>query len=280
MIFGDLILHPKTRAILTNYLKQPSHALLLVGDSGMGLGTIARALAKEIAGASVAVVKPHIHDKQKTPNINVDDIRELGQFTRDRRSDALCIVVDEAEKMTNSAPETFLKALEEPVQGVFYILTTHSASKLPATIKSRTQTVEILPPPSDLCEKLFQNAPLKLTAAKRTQITFLADRKPAEIVRLLSDEEYFRTASFAMTTAKDFVQGEPAKRLEIVANTTSREAAIVLAKNVAKLLSLTTIRTKDPKSAADNLNTVSEVIDNLTQNGNARAQLMYLALNI
>jgi hypothetical protein len=108
----------------------------------------------------------------------------------------------------------------------------------------------------------------------------LADRKPAEIVRLLSDEEYFRAASLSMKTAKDFVQGEPAQRLEIIAGVTTREAAVNLAKNVAKLLSLTAVRAKNVKLAADNLNVISEVIDNLVQNGNTRAQLTYLALNI
>jgi len=280
MSFDDLILHPIIRQLLANYLKQPTHALLLVGEKGVGLNTIARVLAKEIAGANVAIVEPRLHDKQKTPNINIDDIRELAKFTRDRQSNALCIIVDEAEKMTRNAPEAFLKALEEPVQRVFYILTTHSTAKLPSTIKSRAQVIDVLPPPASLCGKLFENASLKLTSAKRTQIEFLADRKPAEIARLLSNEEYFRTVSSAMGTAKDFVQGTPAKRLEIIANTTARESAIELTKNVAKMLILMIERAKNAKMATNSLNIVSEVIENLVQNGNVRIQLTYLALNI
>lgn len=280
MTFSDLILHPKTRQALESYLKQPTHALLLTGSNGVGLGTIAKILAKEIAQSNVAVIEPHIHDKQKTLSINIEDIRELRTFTRSRHSDALCIVIDEAEKMTTNAPEAFLKALEEPVSRIFYILTTHAPAKLPLTIKSRAQTIEILPPLTTAYEKLLQAAPTKLTAAKRTQIAFLAERKPAEIVRLLTNEEYFRKQSSMMTAAKDFVQGNPAKRLEIIAGITTRDAAISLSKNVAKLLLLTTSRAPNDRVAANNLSVVSDVTENLIQNGNVRAQLTYLALNI
>ncbi|MDR1969981.1 MAG: AAA family ATPase [Candidatus Nomurabacteria bacterium] len=263
--------------MLTNYRQQPTHALLLTGDKGVGLGTIARTLAKEIAGANVITIAPRLHDKQKTANINVDGIRELRQLTRNRRDDPLCIVIDEAERMTDKAPEAFLKALEEPTARVFYILTTHSPAKLPKTITSRTQIVEILPPSSNDCEKLLQASLTKLSVAKHTQIMFLADRKPAEIARLLADEEYFRTTSSAMTLAKDFVQGGPARRLEIIAETITRDAAIDLSENIAKLLLITAGRVK---TATDSLNVVSNVVEHLVQNGNVRAQLTYLALNI
>ncbi|MCL2280769.1 AAA family ATPase [Candidatus Saccharibacteria bacterium] len=276
MNFSDLILHPKVRRTLTNYLQRPTHALLLSGDHGVGLGTIAKTLAKEIAGAGVVVIEPRLHDKQKTLSINVEDIRELRTLMRNRRSDPLCIVIDEIEKMTTNAPEAFLKALEEPSEHIFYILTTHMPTKLPLTIKSRAQIIEILPSPVDVCEKLLEMSPTKLTAAKHAQIMFLADRKPAEIARLLTDEEYFRTAASEMSTAKDFIQGTPAKRLGIIADITTRETAINLTKNIAKMLLLAAGRTK----IAGNLNVISDTLEHLVQNGNVRAQLTYLALNI
>jgi DNA polymerase III delta prime subunit len=276
MTLVELVLHPQTRRELKNYLKQPTHALLLTGEQGVGLGTIAQVLAKEIAGTNIATVQPRLHDKQKTISINIDDIRELGQFTRDRRSEPLCIVIDEAEKMTISAPEAFLKALEEPVSHVFYILTTHMPARLPVTIKSRAQTIKVLPPLAGACDTLLAGS----DPAKLARVKFLGDRQPAEITRLLTDEEHFRAAAATMEAAKRFVQGKPAERLAIVANTTTRDAAIKLTQNIAQLLLLTASRAKNPKAAADSLHVVSEVIDRLHQNGNVRAQLTYLALNI
>jgi len=276
MTLSDLILHPTTRRNLQNYLRQPTHALLLTGEKGVGLGTIAKTLAREIAGANLVIITPRLHDQQKTLSINVDDIRDLRQLTRDRRSDPLCLVIDEAESMTTSAPEAFLKALEEPTAQVFYILTTHAPAKLPRTIRSRAQIIEILPPPAEACEGLFDG----FQNDKILKITFLADRKPAEMMRLLTDEDHFRAAAAAVTAAKDFVQGSPATRLEIVAGTTTRQAAIDLTENIAKILMMTAERAKTPNSTAENLHLVAATLDNLNQNGNLRAQLTNLALNL
>ncbi|MCL2451504.1 AAA family ATPase [Candidatus Saccharibacteria bacterium] len=280
MTLADLVLHTKVRQRLENYSRQPTHALLLIGEKGVGLGTIARTLAKEIAPANVAIITPRLHDKQKTSSINIDDIRELAEFTRDRRSDPICVIIDEAEKMTVSAPEAFLKGLEEPVAQVFYILTTHKPAKLPATIKSRAQTIEILPPLAEMCESLFARTELAKGSAKLAKVKFLGDRRPAEIVRLLTDEEYFDAATALMETAKHFIQGDPAKRLSIVANCTTRDEAILLVQNIAKLLLLSGVAAKNSKAVAHNLHATSEVIDRLAQNGNVRMQLTYLALNI
>ena len=49
----ELIIAPVTRRQLEAYLSSPVHALLLVGAAGLGLGTIARALAGRVAGNDV-----------------------------------------------------------------------------------------------------------------------------------------------------------------------------------------------------------------------------------
>ena len=296
MTFDDLILHSKSRAQLSNYLNYPTHALLLTGKVGVGLKTIAGALAREIAGSNVAIIEPTLHDRQKTANINVDDIRSLHETTRAMRRDNLAIIIDDIDKMTNDAPQTFLKLLEEPTPGVMYILTTHSMAKLPATIRSRTQIVEILPPPRNLTNAVIASAAKQSSdtgsprrfaprdddalGAKRAQIDFLGNQCPAEIVRLLNDEEYFRAAATSMEIAKKFVQGDVEQRLQITTKITTRESAIELMENIARLLMLTIAKSKNPKNAAENLTTIATTIDNLAQNGNVRAQLTNLALNI
>ncbi|MCL2037978.1 AAA family ATPase [Candidatus Saccharibacteria bacterium] len=287
MNFADLILHSTSRQQLENYLKRPAHALLLAGENGVGLGTIAKTLAKEIAGTSVAFIGPTFHDKQKTRIINADDMRDLFELTRARRVNNFVILIDDADLSAAGVFERILKLLEEPIANVFYILTSHQPGRLPATIRSRTQTIEILPPLESSLEKLFEkekDMKPKPTVAKLNQIKFLGNRRPAEITRLLTDEEYFRNRASVMNIAKNLVQGSPIDRLKIVADISAgkdaRNAAIELAKNISKLLLLTTPRNKNQKAAAKNLETVSTAIDNLHQNGNVRAQLTHLALNI
>ncbi len=284
MNFSDLILHSNSRRQLENYLRNPAHALLLTGEEGVGLATIAQTLAKEIAGNSVARITPSFHDKQKTRIINADDMRDLFELTHSKRSQAFVIIIDDADQTAFGVFERILKLLEEPIANVFYILTSHAPERLPATIRSRAQTVEALPPPEPAVEKLFavERKP-KPTAAKLTQIKFLAGKKPAEISRLLINEEYFRATADSMNTAKVFVQGTIIDRLKIVAETSGSKSARIdaqnLVKNIAKLLILTLPRNPNQKKASEKLQTISDTIDNLAMNGNVRAQLLNLAVN-
>jgi len=281
MKLDDLILNQISRQQIHNYLKNPTQALLLTGENGLGLGTIAQALAQEIAGANIVKIVPRLHKTQTTANINIDDVRELNELTRARRVDNLVIVIDEAEKMTRDTPQALLKLLEEPSTHVYYILTSHSPERLPATILSRAQEIKVLPPSDEDCEKLF-SVESKITVAKKTQIKFLAASRPAEIYRLNGDEQYFRAVASSVETAKNFLQSKEFGRLKIVAETNSRDGAITLVKNVAKLLTLTAAKTetKNANRTAANLQLVSTTLDNLAQNGNARAQLMNLAINL
>ena len=59
----ELIIAPVTRRQLEAYLSSPVHALLLVGVAGLGLGTIARALADRAAGNDVVYLTPTNHNK-------------------------------------------------------------------------------------------------------------------------------------------------------------------------------------------------------------------------
>lgn len=277
MTLADLILHDATRRNLELYLKKPTHALLLAGPNGVGLGTIAETLGRELAGNEIIKISPQPHKTQTRASINIDDVRQLRDLTRDRRRDNLAIVLDEAETMTRDTPQALLKLLEEPAAHVFYILTSHLPERLPATIKSRAQTIEVLPPPDNL--QNWPNEP-KMTTARRAQIQFLAARRPAELRRLLADETYFRTKAAAMETAKSFLQGGKAARLKIITQTDGRDAALALANDVAQLLMLTATRVGGAETAAANLQLAAAVLDNLAANGNVRLQLLYLATNL
>ena len=274
MKFDELILHPTTRKILAGYLTRPTHALLLAGEVGVGLGTVARTLAQTVAGANYKVVLPSLHNQQKTVNINVDDIRELVTLNRAKRREKFIIIIDEAEKMTGVSPQAFLKILEEPAMNLHFILTTHQPAKLPATILSRTEKIDVLP---TTAAPILKNYNRKILPARLQQLNFLAGNLPAEMSRLLADETYFRQVAGQMETAKNFVASPVCARLEIIAENTSRDSAQTLTRNIAKIL--LTHSTGDVRTA-DQLATLAAVTENLAANGNTRAQLMHLALNL
>jgi hypothetical protein len=120
------------------------------------------------------------------------------------------------------------------------------------------------------------NGAMKPAPSKRAQIEFLASERPAEMARLLADEEYFRAAARGVETAKNFLITDTYGRLTTVAAIKTRAEALTLTQNLARLITLTITKTGEAKWAT-NLGLTATVMDHLNQNGNVRAQLTYLA---
>jgi hypothetical protein len=112
--------------------------------------------------------------------------------------------------------------------------------------------------------------------AKRRQIEFLANGLPAEIKRLIENEDYFRTKARNFEIAKTFLNSKTYDRLRQISALKTRAEAIEFLSALARL---TTILTEKQPSHT-NLSLISDVLDNLNQNGNIKAQLTYLATNL
>lgn len=280
MDLSKLILNSKSRQQIENYLAQPTHALLLTGKNGIGLDSTAKAIAKQLADNQVIIIQPRLHDKQKTLSININDIHALIDLTRSRRKDKLAIVIENIESMTNDAPQAFLKLLEEPTVNVFYILSSHSVARLPQTILSRVQNIELLPVPESDLDVLFENSVMRLAKDRRTRILFLAAGLPAETLRLIQDEQYYRERVSLFEQAKLFVQGKEYDRLKLTSEIKDRKTAVDLLYSISRIVAMTAPKSKSPLATAQQLQILGQVIDNLNQNGNVRAQLVSIALNL
>lgn len=275
---GDLVLHDDTRSKLNDYLSRPSHALMLTGPTGCGLGAIAKTLANRIAGANAIYIEPTQHNKQKTVIINADDIAELSTVVRDRRGDSsLAVVVDGADQTSAGVFERMLKLIEEPVAGVHYIFTAHSLDNIPATIMSRSSLIKVELPTSEQCLGLYRGC----DATKAAQIKFIADRRPAQIIRLLaSSDGDFERQSTLVSLAKEFLQGSVSKRLEIVNEITEREVGVQYCNNLSKLLRITSAnKVANPHQLSIRLELIDKTATNLSATGNVKIQLISLALN-
>lgn len=280
MDLSKLILNSKSRQQIENYLAQPTHALLLTGKNGIGLDSTAKAIAKQLAENQVIIIQPRLHDKQKTLSININDIHALIDLTRSRRKDKLAIVIENIESMTNDAPQAFLKLLEEPTVNVFYILSSHSVARLPQTILSRVQNIELLPVPESDLDVLFENSVMRLAKDRRTRILFLAAGLPAETLRLIQDEQYYRERVSLFEQAKLFVQGKEYDRLKLASEIKDRKTAVDLLYSISRIVAMTAPKSKSPLATAQQLQILGQAIDNLNQNGNVRAQLVSIALNL
>lgn len=273
----QLILHPRTRTQLEQFLTHPTHALMLTGPIGVGLGTIARTIGHQLAGANVIYVAPTLHNKQKTTIINADDIAELGSIVRNHRDNVLVIIIDGADCAVSGVFERMLKLIEEPVPKVYYIFTAHSLQNIPATIMSRSALIKALLPTEADCAVLYS----ELDSTVASQVKFMANRRPALIKRLTSDDNFFASESSSMQIAKEFMQNTVSRRMEIIDALPDKESATSLCHDLAQLvISLASAgRLKNSQKVASQLLLLSETADRLTNNGNLRLQLTNLAIN-
>lgn len=273
----QLILHPRTRTQLEQFLTHPTHALMLTGPMGVGLGTIARTMGHQLAGANVIYVAPTLHNKQKTTIINADDIAELGSIVRNHRDNVLVIIIDGADCAVSGVFERMLKLIEEPVSKVYYIFTAHSLQNIPATIMSRSALIKALLPTEADCTVLYS----ELDSTVASQVKFMANRRPALIKRLTSDDNFFVSESSSMQIAKEFMQNAVSRRMEIIDALPDKESATSLCHDLAQLvISLASAgRLKNSQKVTSQLLLLSETADRLTNNGNLRLQLTNLAIN-
>ncbi len=146
------------------YLSQDRlpHALLLHGNSGLGIDIFSKKFAHVILCDSSLEQKPcmqchscrlfetsnHpdfqlIEPNKNGSSIQVDDIREVGNFlhTTDHYGHGKVTVVISADAMTRSAANSLLKTLEEPPAECKILLVSSQPSRLLSTVISRCQKI-------------------------------------------------------------------------------------------------------------------------------------------
>ena len=131
------------------------HAYLFSGPRGVGKTTTARLLAMAVncerdekpcgeCESCLLVRKgshPDVIELDAASNNSVEDIRDLREkvYLSSVRGGRRVWVLDEAHMLSKSASNALLKTLEEPPEGLVFVLATTEPEKLPPTILSRTQ---------------------------------------------------------------------------------------------------------------------------------------------
>lgn len=147
----DLILHPQTRHQVEEFVKAPSHALLLAGASGSGKKTLALGLAEEVLQLPANSFAQHpyglIITAETGKAIGIEAVRKLDQFLAlkvpGRTTFDRIAVIEDAQLLTIEAQNALLKTLEEPPIGTLLILTVNQAQTMLPTIRSRAQLIVV-----------------------------------------------------------------------------------------------------------------------------------------
>jgi DNA polymerase-3 subunit delta' len=209
---------------------------------GVGLSTIAKYIA-DLSTATSYTVLPEKDDKIDIEKgvISVNSVRRLYDETKTKLNMERIIIIDYAERMTVQAQNAFLKLLEEPGEGVHFILVSHSLSKLLPTVISRVVNLEIKPISSEQSNKLLDSLGVS-NDKKRLQLLFMAEGLPAELTRLVSNKDYFDKRSQMICDARELLRSSLYQQLLIAQKyKDDRAGALTLLLDASNILKKTIV---------------------------------------
>lgn len=271
-----IVIHPATHKTLEILRVDLPQSLLLSGQRGTGLMTIARS----IAGRELAVtLSPQ--DTKGNPDengtISVEMIRRLYEQTRAKQTARQVVIIDDADRMSHGAQSAFLKLLEEPGTHTCFILTSHAPDKLLTTVRSRLQHLHVRPITSEQTGELLAN--LGVTdATKRTQLQYLAEGLPAELARLIADDEAFSQRAAVIGDARTLLQGTPYEKSLVVQKYRGDRTAALRLIDSAVAIVRRTLSTKPQQVLVGQLEQLLEIRENIASNYSAALQLMRFVL--
>jgi DNA polymerase-3 subunit delta' len=149
------------------------HAWLIAGPPGIGKVNLALMFAHRVLARGTAIVPadldapaavtamrdrhapadhhPDLHwvyPEEDKRTIAVEQVRAAADSLnlKSHRGGAKVVLIEPADAMTASAANALLKTLEEPSDETFLLLVTHQPDRLPATIRSRCQRLNVARP--------------------------------------------------------------------------------------------------------------------------------------
>lgn len=162
MVFDDVVGQNHITATIKNEIlnNKISHAYLFTGTRGTGKTSTAKIFSRavnclnpqngnpcnecEICKGIISERILDVIEINAASNTGVDNIRDIIEQTKYAASESKyrVYIVDEVHMLSQGAFNALLKTLEEPSEGVIFILATTEIHKVPATIMSRCQRFE------------------------------------------------------------------------------------------------------------------------------------------
>jgi DNA polymerase-3 subunit delta' len=264
------IINPLSEKMLLSVVKNMPQSLLLTGENGIGLSLISQYMA-ELRHAKSIIILPEKDEKIDLEKglITVDIMRHLYDESRTKTTGERIIIIDYAERMTIQAQNSFLKLLEEPASGIYFIIVSHSINKLLPTILSRTEKLDIKPIASQQSVELLDR--LKITDnTKRSQLLFMAEGLPAELTRLASDEIYFAKRSATVRDARELINGNQYQKLLVAQKyKDDRVTVLTLLLDMANILKRSIVANPQIE-ALERINAILSAYQQIEANGNIR----------
>lgn len=178
------------------------HAVLLVGEPGCGTGFAARCLAADYLYPNGGPHAEAVLRGQDTESIVVRGEGASGQIKveaiRDARqniqksalsSDAegRVLFIYGAQNLNGASANAMLKIMEEPPEGVMFLLTASSAAAVLPTIRSRCAAYTMAPVPTKECAAALRTAQPELNEQNAQDLAFLYEGHIGLCLKALTD---------------------------------------------------------------------------------------------
>lgn len=229
------ILHSTSKTLLEAYIKELPQALIVTGKAGTGTLEVAKYISN-VLGSPEEVIVPKKKSKDggkfeidiENGKVITEDIRALYDSVRGKQTSPRVFIIQAADRMMANAQHALLKLLEEPAENIYFILETYNTESLFPTIRSRSQTLTILPLTSEQSDTYVES--LGVTdPTKRVQLRYIAEGLPVELARLAQDEDYFKDRAQRINDARQLLQADTYQKILIVQKyQTNRDQALQL----------------------------------------------------
>lgn len=151
----------------------------------------------------------------KTDTIGIDDVRALQErLIETGMGTYRCCIIRSAERMQDAASNAFLKILEEPPEGLIFLLTTESQGSLLPTIISRTRVIPFQRIATKEIRKLLDG----VSEDDSRFILHIASGAPGLAVKLRDDPDFLRLHRTVHGAAQSFWRSQSLReRLSLLA---------------------------------------------------------------
>jgi DNA polymerase III gamma/tau subunit len=264
-----MIIHPVSEEQLTAIFNELPHCLLLTGKKGVGLRSIALHYAHSIDST------PYSIEPDSKGVISIEVVRTMQTYITQKHASSHIIIIDNADTLSHQAQNALLKSLEEPLLNIHFILLSHTPSRLLPTVRSRAQKLEIKPITTSQSQEFLKGMSI-IDTTKTQQLLFLANGLPAELKRLADDTIYYSDVSSSVKKAKDFLAASSYEKCVMIQLLDKKRSESLQFIDHCLLLVKHGIFIKPAHNTATLLEKLLIVRENLTQNGNIKAQLLTL----